>query len=337
VEVQHPLETLPGYRYECELFLHDAVEHNRSMRPVGSILCLTSAAAFGANGIFGKLAYDDGSTVGTLLTVRFVLAALLFWLLLVGLRGVSTLRTLARRDLLLCLALGAVGYSAQAGFYFLALRRMDASLLALIVYTYPVMVAVASIAVGREHASRRTAGVLALVAAGLVLLLEGPASGGLDLLGAALGFGAAVVYSAYILVSERVAQRVEPIAMSTIVCSGAAATLTVICLAADDLHPGAVSISGLGWLGTIALVSTVGAISLFFAGLRRVGPTAAAILSTAEPVVTVGLAVPVFGESLSAVQLAGAGLVLAAVLTVRVPIRPAGAQARATAPVPQST
>ena len=53
--------------------------------------------------------------------------------------------------------------------------------------------------------------------------------------------------------------------------------------------------------------------SLFFAGLRRVGPTTASILSTAEPVTTVVLAFVVFGESLGAVQLVGGALVVGAV------------------------
>jgi hypothetical protein len=77
---------------------------------------------------------------------------------------------------------------------------------------------------------------------------------------------------------------------------------------------------GFAWLGGgLALVSTVGAIALFFAGLRRVGPTAASILSTLEPVVTVALAFVVFGESLGTVQLAGGALVLMAVLAMRAP------------------
>jgi drug/metabolite transporter (DMT)-like permease len=80
-----------------------------------------------------------------------------------------------------------------------------------------------------------------------------------------------------------------------------------------------VSPAGFAWLGGLALVSTVGAIALFFAGLRRVGPTAASILSTLEPVVTVALAFVVFGESLGPVQLAGGALVLLAVLAVPAP------------------
>ncbi len=42
----------------------------------------------------------------------------------------------------------------------------------------------------------------------------------------------------------------------------------------------------------------------------RVGPTAASVLSILEPVVTVGPAFAVFGESLRTAQPAGASLVL---------------------------
>ena len=54
--------------------------------------------------------------------------------------------------------------------------------------------------------------------------------------------------------------------------------------------------------------------ALFFAGLRRVGPTNASILSTVEPLATVVLAFLVFGETLGALQLAGGTLVLAAAI-----------------------
>jgi drug/metabolite transporter (DMT)-like permease len=291
------------------------------MPSTGVLLCLGSAAAFGAMGIFGKLAYDDGATVGTLLATRFVLAAVLFWVLTIYAGGLRDLRGLSRRDLATALALGALGYGAQAGCYFAALDRLDASLLALLLYTFPVMVTVAAVALGRESASRHTAAALALACTGLVLVLAGAAAGALDPLGTVLGLSAAVVYSNYILISDRVTARVGPLALSTLVCSGAAVSLTLVGLADGDLHPGAVSAGGFVWLGGIALVSTVGAIALFFAGLSRVGPSAASILSTLEPVVTVALAFVVFGESLGPAQLAGGALVLAAVVVVRTPAR----------------
>jgi drug/metabolite transporter (DMT)-like permease len=71
------------------------------------------------------------------------------------------------------------------------------------------------------------------------------------------------------------------------------------------------------WLGCIGVVSTVVAIGFFFAGLRRVGPTSASILATVEPVVTVFLAFLVFGETLAAIQLLGAALVLTSVVVLQ--------------------
>jgi drug/metabolite transporter (DMT)-like permease len=292
----------------------------------GALLCLASAAAFGAMGIFGKLAYDEGASVATLLSVRFVLAAALFWALAAGTGAIRDLRALSRRDLGVALALGAVGYSAQAGCYFAALARLDASLLSLVLYTFPAIVAVAAIVLGRERVSRRAAAALGLASAGLVLVLAGAGTGALDPLGMSLGLTAALVYAAYILISEDVVGRVRPLVLSALVCTGAATSLTLAGTALGEVQVGAVTAAGFGWLGALALVSTVAAIVLFFAGLAHVGPTTASILSTAEPMTAVLLAFLVFGESLGVAQLAGGTLVLGGVLilstrpaTTRVP------------------
>jgi drug/metabolite transporter (DMT)-like permease len=284
--------------------------------PAGVLLCLASAAAFGTMGIFGKLAYEDGATVATLLALRFALAAVLFWLLAIGTGAARGLRVLPRRDLALALALGAVGYSTQAACYFAALERLDASLLSLLLYTFPAIVTVAAIVLGRAAPSRRTALALGLASVGLVLVVGGAGAGELDPLGTLLGLTAAVCYATYILTSEGVARRVSPLLLSALVCTGAATTLTLAGLAGGGLRPGALSAAGFGWLAAIAVVSTVAAVGLFFAGLRRVGPTTASILSTAEPLTTVLLAWLVFGEVLGPMQLAGGALVLAGVLVL---------------------
>jgi drug/metabolite transporter (DMT)-like permease len=288
-----------------------------SMRRTGALFCLASAVGFGAMGVFGKLAYEHGATVGTLLAVRFVIAAVILWAVVLAAGRLAELRALPRRDVGAALALGAIGYSLQAGGYFAALQRIDPALLGLLLYTFPVMVTVAAIALGREQASGRTACALALSCSGIVLVLAGAAHGALDPLGTVLGLAAAVVYSAYILVSEGVTARVSALALSTLVCTGAATTLTVAGLLGTGLDLGAVSTEGLGWIAAIALVSTVGAVGLFFAGLARVGPSAASILSTLEPVVTVVLAFVAFGTALGPAQLAGGALVLAAAVVVQ--------------------
>jgi drug/metabolite transporter (DMT)-like permease len=106
--------------------------------------------------------------------------------------------------------------------------------------------------------------------------------------------------------------------LSTLVCTGATVTLTMGSLVAGDLNPGALTPAGLGWLAAIAVVSTVAGIVLFFTGLDRVGPTAASILSTFEPFVTVSLAGLAFGNVLRPLQLLGGLLILGGVIALNV-------------------
>jgi drug/metabolite transporter (DMT)-like permease len=158
---------------------------------------------------------------------------------------------------------------------------------------------------------------LVLVSVGLALVVAGAGTGTFEGVGVALGLGAACVYSTYILVSDGISQRLPSLTLASLVCTGAAVSLLIGSTALGQFRPAAVSAAGWGWLVCLAAVSTVGAITMFFAGLSRVGPTTASILSTVEPLVTVTLASIVFGERLSGPQLAGGALVLAAVLVLR--------------------
>jgi drug/metabolite transporter (DMT)-like permease len=298
------------------LILIYACGRMRAVRSSGTLLCLGSGAAFGAMAVFGKLAYGAGATVGTLLAVRFALAAVLFWALVIAGGAMHELRTLSAREVGTGLGLGACGYALQAGCYFAALQRIDASLLSLLLYTFPTIVAAAAIALGRERVDGRRLAALGLASGGLVLVVAGAGAGALDPLGTALGLGAAVVYSTYILVSDGIVGRISPHVLSALVCSGAAASLSLGSALLGALRPGQLTVAGWGWLACLAVVSTVASISLFFAGLRRVGPTTASILATVEPLVTVLLTFLVFGETLGAVQLLGGALVLSAVLAL---------------------
>jgi drug/metabolite transporter (DMT)-like permease len=100
-------------------------------------------------GIFGKLAFDDGVSAGTLLAARFSIATVALWCLLLTNGSLSRMRAIAPRDIVIALGLGTCGYALQAGCYFVALEHLDASLLSLILYTFPAIVAVAAAALGR--------------------------------------------------------------------------------------------------------------------------------------------------------------------------------------------
>jgi drug/metabolite transporter (DMT)-like permease len=294
----------------------------------GLLLCLVSAAGFGAMPIFAKQAYATGVELTPLLALRFAMAAAMLWALIaLRRRALGSLRGLAAG-----MALGLCGYAVQAGLYFGALERIQAGLASLLLYAYPAFVTVAAIALRRESPTRRKLGALGLASGGVALVLAGGGTGELDLLGAGMALGSAAFYTFFILASDRVAARTPPVAFAASVATGAAATFAVA--AALD---GGIEATGEGvmWAAVIASVSTVMPIVLFMAGLARVGPSTASIASTIEPPFTVALAWIVFGETLGALQLAGGALVLSAVILLQ--LRRSARSASAESPPARSS
>ena len=294
---------------------------------MGPALCLLSAACFGAMAVFGKLAYDEGVSPQALVLLRFILAAALLGLLLLlrpgardgveqGEAGAVARGGSRRRPLLVALGLGAIGYATQASFFFAALERIDAPLVVLVLYTFPVMVTVAAVLLGREQLTAAKLAALVTASCGTLLVLVGAGGLGFDWLGVALAFGAAVAYTLYILVADTTVQRVPPLLLATLVMAGAATTLSLRALLSGGISLD-FGLAGWFWIACIAVVSTVVSMLAFFAGLKRTGPSTASILSTFEPVTTTVLAAVVLDEFLTPVQLGGAALVLASVAVVQ--------------------
>jgi drug/metabolite transporter (DMT)-like permease len=294
--------------------------------PRGVALCLVAAIGFGAMAIFAKEAYAAGTGTVTLLAVRFLLAAAVLWTLVLIRRSLPSSRRrgravrtsrppLTRRTAGVGLLLGA-GYAVEAAAYFAALRRIDAALASLLLYLYPGVVALAAARLGVDRLTPRRVAALGLTTTGAVLALAGAGTGAVDPLGAGLAVLAAVLYSAYILCSDRAATAVDPMTVTALVATGAAACFTGAGLASGTLDLG---LTSRAWAaaGALAIFSTVLPIAAFLAGMRRVGPSTAAILSTVELLVTIGLAVALLGERLAPAQVTGAGLVLAGVVLLQ--------------------
>lgn len=277
----------------------------RRRRITGAALVAVSAAAFGTLALFGRYAYAAGMDSVTILFLRFSLAALLLAGLLV-----------ARREpwprggvLLRLVGMGAVGYVGQSLAYLNALHFASAGLVALLLYLYPAFVAALSVLVLRERLPRPKLLALGLALAGTALTV-GPAGG--QALGILLAIAAAAIYSVYILVGTHVMRQVSAVQSSTVIFASAGAALGVILLFTRPHWPQ----TGAGWLvmAAIVLVATVLPVVTFLAGLERIGPTNAALISTLEPVVTILLATVLLGEALQPLTLLGGALVLAAVV-----------------------
>jgi Predicted permeases len=271
----------------------------------GILLIAVSAASFGTLAIFGRFLYADGLDTFTMLFLRFGFAALLMTVILL----VRKEKFPQGKVLLQLIGMGALGYVGQSFSYLSAIKYASAGLVALLLYLYPAFVFILSAIVLREKVTwiKVTALVLALL--GTALTVD-PAGGQLP--GVLFSIAAALIYSVYIIVGTKVMKHVSAVQSSMVIFASAGAAYGVL-MAINGVHLPATSH---GWINIagIVMVATVIPVVTFLAGLERIGPTNAAMLSTLEPVVTVLLAAWIFEERLQAIVILGGGLILVAVI-----------------------
>jgi drug/metabolite transporter (DMT)-like permease len=267
---------------------------------------IISAVAFGAIAIFAKTAYHAGSDPISVLFFRFSIASVVMvpWMIA---RNIPFPRG---RTLLGLILMGGIGYVGMSFCYFTALTLASAGLVAILLYLYPAIVTVFSALLFKESIGGQKVLALILALAGTFLTIG--LSGGGRPLGLLLAMTAPLIYSAYILTGSKLTKQAGVLSTSTVVVLSASVVFGLAVLIQGLNLPR--TIAGWGSILAIALGSTVLAVNLFFAGLKRVGPTNASVLSTFEPVTTVFLAFLFFGEEIGPMRLAGGLLIIVAVI-----------------------
>ena len=276
-------------------------------RLVGVILIAVSASCFGAMAIFARLAYEAGTDPITVLFLRFTIAAI-FMVTVMAVKGIAFPRGRTLISLTLMGALGYVGFSLS---FFTALTMAPAGLVAILLYLYPAFVTILATIFLKKPVTMLKCVALSMTFGGTILII-GLDSGNGQVLGIVLGITAAVLYSIYIVVGSKV-----------ILNAGAFPASTVVIISAGVVFSGVVAVKGVqfpatltGWISVfaIALVSTALAIVTFFAGLKKIDPANASMISTLEPVVTIMLAVFVLGEAMTIPKILGGIMILTAVV-----------------------
>lgn len=267
---------------------------------------IISAIAFGAIAIFAKTAYSAGSDPISVLFFRFSIASLVMVPLMIS-RNIPFPRG---RTLIGLSLMGGIGYVGMSFCFFTALTMASAGLVAILLYLYPAIVTILSSILFKESIKGLKILALILALAGTILTIG--LSGGGRPLGIALAITAPFIYSAYILAGSKLTKQAGVLWTSTVVILSASIVFGLLVLIEGLTLPR--TLTGWGSVLAIALVSTVIAVNTFFAGLERVGPTNASILSTFEPATTVILAFLFLGEEIGLIRVMGGILILVAVI-----------------------
>jgi drug/metabolite transporter (DMT)-like permease len=304
------------------IFSTDTAPDNR--RPlVGYAMVAVAAVLFGVNGSVSKVVILSGLAADRLTEVRCAGA-------LVGYAAIAALtqRTELRvrpRDLVFLAIFGIGGVALVQWTYFVAIGRLHVGVALLIQFVGPLLVALWARLVYREAVRRRIWISLALSLTGLVLVVRVWTGLSLDGVGLLAGLGAMVTYAAYVLLAERGVRRRGPVPL--LAWGFVFATLFWSALLpwwSFPWHTVSASTPLLGRLGDVHLpvwllvgwvivLGTIVPFILIVGALRHVSATRLGIMAMLEPVTATVVAWVWLGETLAAVQLAGAGVVLAGI------------------------
>ena len=270
----------------------------------GRLFALAAGIAYGTLGIFSKLFYEHGGTNFMLLVLRFCGG----WVLFAAIMLVRRRPRPARRDAILAVLLGA-GQLATSFCIFVGFEHASPGIVVLLFYVYPLLVTIGAKFAYGEELGRRRAVLLGVGVVGIGLTVGHPGSA--SALGIACGLAAGLFASTYILGSRHLLTRsLDPVQYTTLAYSGSAAAMLI----ALAIHGGDATTGKAATYAVLVIVaSTVIPALLLYTAISLIGAGPAARLAAIEPLTALVLSFLVFGDSLSAGQIAGGVLVLASV------------------------
>ncbi|WP_082093258.1 EamA family transporter [Demequina sediminicola] len=284
---------------------------------------LLSAATFGVAGSLGRGMMDMGWTAGSATLVRVAIAAAVLTL-----PGIVALRGrwyLVRRGIGPIVAYGLFAVAGAQLCYFFAVQHLDVSVALLIEYLAPIAVV---LWMWLRHGNRPTRLTLAgagVAFGGLVLLLDVVGGGEVSIVGIGWALCAMIGLSVYFVISGDESNGLPPLTLAAgalivglVVLTLAAVTgLLPMSFATGTAHfaPGDVP-----WWVVVLLLGVVTAAVAYVSGIaatRRLGARLGSFVALTEVMAAALFAWFLLGQAPGGIQIAGAALVLAGVIIVK--------------------
>ncbi len=280
---------------------------------------LLTACLFGANHVAARLAFNHGLDVVTAVLVRsFVTAAVVG--AIVWQQGLA-LRITARQRGFLLLISGLI--ALQSLCLYASVARLPVALALLTFNTYPLWTALFAWLFYRHRPERAVLVAMPVLLFGLALALDAlgaasglGAAGQWSRIGAGVAFAlvAAAVFGAALVFTQHEAARVDGRLRTTITM----ALVGLLALLAVQVQGGFhLPTAQAGWWGLAGLTLFYGtAFTIMFTLLPRLGVVGSSPIMNVEPVAALVLAWGLLGQTIAPVQVAGALIVVGAVMAL---------------------
>jgi drug/metabolite transporter (DMT)-like permease len=289
------------------------------------VFVLAAAALFAVNGAVSKVILTGSGMTSLRLTELRATGAFACLALFLAVVAPQRLR-IARNEIALLVFYGIAGFALVQWLYFVAIERIPIGIGLLLEFTAPVLVALWAKLVWHEPVRRRVWAALALAFSGLVLVAEVWEDVRLDALGVVAALVAAGSLATYFLAGEHATARRDALSLACIAMGVASGFWAIVqpwwgfpfdALGETvSLQGGLESVTAPVWALCLWMIvlGTVFPFVLSLGALHYLPATRVSIAAMVEVVVASFVAWVWLDEALSAVQLAGGGIVLVGIL-----------------------
>ena len=287
---------------------------NYKLKIKGYALAALAAAAYGTNPAFVVPLYGQGVNPVSVLLFRYLMGLPLLAAIM-AVRGLSF--SLRKEEVVPTVVLGVLMAVSSLTLYE-SYNYMNSGIASTLLFVYPVMVAVMMIMFFHEKFSISTVICLVVMGAGLMLLMKPQGNGTLSAFGCLLVMLSSLTYAIYI-VMVNVSKSVRDIPTTKLLFYvlgwGSLVYVAILSTGSSSLT---LPSEGWGWLNLLALavIPTVISLACTTRAIQLIGSTPTAILGALEPVSAVVLSITVLGQAVTAQDIIGGLLIVAAATIV---------------------
>jgi probable blue pigment (indigoidine) exporter len=263
-----------------------------------------AALSFAIADVLSKVVFASGMDVLSLITLRGVLAAGIFWL---WLRASPPRAPHSPRARLISLGLGVL-FAANVFGLLLAIQLMPLSVAILAYFIYPLLTGIAGAVLGIERLNLRSFAIAIAAFCGLAIMLD-TQPGAVQPMGLAAAFGAAVARVISLLVTRVELGGTEARLTTWYSLLVAAIVFVVASLLNRTFNP---PLTDAGWIAFLGMGVTTTLSSLWvYVSIARVGAFRTALAMNLEPVLSGIFSVALLGETVGGLQVFGATVMVA--------------------------
>ena len=288
------------------------MEMKSSNQVKGFAAGIIAAVCYGTNPLGTLELYKDGFSSGSVLTYRYLLAVVMFVIVLLfrrehfGIKWGHAIR----------LAFLGSMFALSSTTLYVSFHYMAAGIASTLLFVYPIMTAVLMTVFFHEKVTWTTSLAILLAVSGVGLLYQGDGNEKLSTAGFALVMTSSLLYALYIISVNRWNTTMSNVKFTFwILVFG---LLTVVIFTAISGESFQLLQTPKQWLCGLQLALLPTVLSLFFMtiSINLIGSTPAAIMGALEPVTAVIIGVFVFGESFTFQLAIGIAAILAGVTLI---------------------